>query len=316
MKDLESFFREKINKINNNNNINNNVNETIFLPTFSVTPSKIFINKKRKIKAAEEEDYTLYNNNPINGLGVELPFLNKITLNNNVLNDRNINMGNNNDLILEEEENNNIDKKKFGRKKKGSLEKGIHNKFSGDNLFRKVKRIVLNSLFSLINKIIVDNYKNDKGFNKKKSILQKINQKQITNADVQFNKEFMKKTLKDIFSVNISLRCKRYEKNHNKKLIQQLLDQNDQVKQMLFRKIFDLTFLECLNHFRGTKVIKELNELETFDEIGKSFEDDEDYFSSVKYYIDNYEKIMENKKIRKKRKSESEKKNHYIDSIN
>ena len=171
-------------------------------------------------------------------------------------------------------------------------------------------------MFSLINKIIVDNYKNDKGFNKKKSILQKINQKQITNADVQFNKEFMKKTLKDIFSVNISLRCKRYEKNHNKKLIQQLLDQNDQVKQMLFRKIFDLTFLECLNHFRGTKVIKELNELETFDEIGKSFEDDEDYFSSVKYYIDNYEKIMENKKIRKKRKSESEKKNHYIDSIN
>ena len=79
------------------------------------------------------------------------------------------------------------------------------------------------------------------------------------------------------------------------------MNEKDEAKRILFRKIFNLTFLDSLNHFRGTKLIKELNGLKKYDEVCKKFEEDEDYLYSFKYYIDNYEKIMENKKWRKKK---------------
>ena len=111
----------------------------------------------------------------------------------------------------------------------------------------------------------------------------------------------MNKTLKDIFSENVTLRCSRYDIAHNKNLINSLLSEEDKDKQNLFKKIFNLTFLDCLKHFRGTKTIKELNNLVKYDEICKRFEEDEDYLYSFKFYIENYEKIMENKKSRSKK---------------
>ena len=201
------------------------------------------------------------------------------------------------------EEKNNLVKNKlgFGRKKKDSLETGKHNKYSGDNLFRKCKGIILNSLYVLINKIIAENYKDDPHYDKNTKKLLKINHRQIINSDVQFNKEFINKKIGDIFSDDITLRCRRFNIKHNAILIQSLMNEKDEAKRILFRKIFNLTFLDSLNHFRGTKLIKELNGLKKYDEVCKKFEEDEDYLYSFKYYIDNYEKIMENKKWRKKK---------------
>ena len=62
-----------------------------------------------------------------------------------------------------------------------------------------------------------------------------------------------------------------------------------------------MTFLDCLEHFRGTKYIKELNNLIKYDDICKIFEDDEDYLYSFKFYIENYEKIIDKKRERKKK---------------
>jgi hypothetical protein len=42
-------------------------------------------------------------------------------------------------------------KKLLGRKKKNSGEKGVHNKFSEDNIIRKIKPIINNSLREFIN---------------------------------------------------------------------------------------------------------------------------------------------------------------------
>ena len=90
--------------------------------------------------------------------------------------------------------------------------------------------------------------------------------------------------------------------DHNKKLIKSLLNDKDKQKRNLFEKIFNLTFLQCLRHFRGSEHIKELEKLTKYEDVCKSLEDDEDYLYTFKYYIENYEKIMEKKKSRNKKK--------------
>ena len=198
---------------------------------------------------------------------------------------------------------------KFGRKKKNSSETGKHNKYSGDNLIRKCKGIIMHLVYILINNKIEENYKSDSNYDKKTKKLLKINQFQIINSDVEFNKNIMNKTLGEILSDSITLRYSRYEQDHNEKLIKNLLEEKDEKKKSLFTKLFNLTFLDCLMHFRGTKPIKELEDLTKYEEICKSFEQDEDYLYSFRYYIDNYEKIMENKKARTKKDKKMKKTN-------
>ena len=304
MKENDSFSEED----------KSNINESINIPTFSIASTKKY--KKRKIinkkndKDDEYEELTCYkiNNNNIEkinepiidqDLRMNLEDINKIMT---------FDKDKDKNLIIEDKK---IQKSKirFGRKKKNSSEIGKHNKYSGDNLIRKCKGIILHYLYILINNIIAENYKYDFNYNEKTKKLLKINQSQIINSDVDFNKDFLNKTLKDIFSENVTLRCSRYDIAHNKNLINSLLSEEDKDKQNLFKKIFNLTFLDCLKHFRGTKTIKELNNLVKYDEICKRFEEDEDYLYSFKFYIENYEKIMENKKSRSKKGKKGKKNN-------
>ena len=286
MKENEYFIGEE----------KSNFNESINIPTFSITSTRKYTRRKRRIKKNDEDEFTFFrmnnninNINPEQEIGHDLQPLTKFL------------QMKNKELPIFEEKKIVKNKLKFGRKKKDSLETGKHNKYSGDNLFRKCKGIILNSLLVLINKIIAENYKDDPNYDKNTKKLLKINHRQIINSDVQFNKEFINKKIGDIFSDDITLRCRRYNIKHNEILIQSLINERDENKRILFRKIFNLTFLDCLNHFRGTKIIKELNGLKEYDEVCKSFEEDEDYLYSFKYYIENYEKIMENKKWRKKK---------------
>jgi hypothetical protein len=285
-------------------------NESINIPTFSITSVRKYKKKRIKInKKNDKEDfeeltcYKINNNNKFEkvndgmeqDLGKCFESIHKI----NYL-----------DKDKEEDKNliNKIEEKKgegaklklkFGRKKKNSKETGKHNKYSGDNLIRKCKGTLLHYLYLLINHLIKENYKNDFNYSEKTKKLLKINQFQIINSDVEYNKKFIYKTLKDIFSENISLRCSRYNLDHNKKLIKSLINDKDKEKRKLFEKIFSLTFLQCLKHFRGSEKIKELESLTKYEDVCKTMEEDEDYLYTFKYYIENYEKIMDKKKIKK-----------------
>jgi len=53
----------------------------------------------------------------------------------------------------------------------------------------------------------------------------KLNQSQKINADVEFNKKFIKKTLKEILSDSISGQIKFYSKDHNKGVINAIIDE-------------------------------------------------------------------------------------------
>jgi len=188
-----------------------------------------------------------------------------------------------------------LTKKKRGRP--GTT--GNHNRFADDNIRTKCKNYVLKNVLEFINKKIEEIFNGNIGhgiFIKKLLI---INQKQKSISSIQFNKNFLDKTLGKIFSENISTRYTTYPLNHNNNLIKQLLNDKDKEKKNYFQRLFSLTFSDCLKHFRGSQIIEELKGLKGFDSIKSEIENDEDYLKTLEYYIMNYEDIIKSKRVRK-----------------
>ena len=190
-----------------------------------------------------------------------------------------------------------LKKKILGRKKKYSKEKGKHNKYSEDNIIRKIKSTLLSCLSNFINNKIYRIYNGNVGKGILIKELKKMNQNQI--IDSKRNKEFLNKTLKDIFSNEISSKYTNYHLAYNRELIKILLNEQDESKRMQFQNLFSLSFLNCLMHFRGSKYFDELEGLEYFDDIAKKFEDDKEYLELFRYYVNNFEEIIIRKRQRK-----------------
>ena len=190
-----------------------------------------------------------------------------------------------------------LKKKILGRKKKYSKEKGKHNKYSEDNIIRKIKSTLLSCLSNFINNKIYRIYNGNVGKGILIKELKKMNQNQI--IDSKRNKEFLNKTLKDIFSNEISSKYTNYHLEYNRELIKILLNEQDESKRMQFQNLFSLSFLNCLMHFRGSKYFDELEGLEYFDDIAEKFEDDKEYLELFRYYVNNFEEIIIRKRQRK-----------------
>lgn len=197
--------------------------------------------------------------------------------------------------------------KELGKKRKRNDGAGSHNKYSDDNIRRKVKHLVLSDTMKLINKKIYDMYEGNIGNGIFKKELLTINQKQKADATVQFNQEFLNKKLGDIFSEDISTRFTIYPLCHNKKIIEELRNDEDNEKRQYFNNLFNLTFLNTLEHFRGTNHYEELNGLSGIDSLKEKFENEDDYLQTLTYYFMNYENITNNKKKRNRTKNNNKK---------
>ena len=200
------------------------------------------------------------------------------------------------------------EKKLIGRKKKSNEGLGEHNKFSDDNLIRKVKNIVLETTSLFINQKIALAYSSDnqnsQNVLKNKQLL-KLSQKQVEKKNVEYNKSFLNRTLQSIFSEDISTKYKKYNVKHNKNLIEELLNEEDEEKRLFFQAIFNLSFLDVLKHFRGSILIKELSGINSFNDylnktdFGKN---SKEYKEILSIFMNNYEKIVMGKHSRKGKK--------------
>jgi hypothetical protein len=151
-----------------------------------------------------------------------------------------------------------------------------------------------------------------KGINYKK--LYKINSKQTSNAKADYNQNFIYKTLKDIYSEDISTRKKDMPADKNKILIDYLLtkEKNLEIKGY-FQNLFNLRFIECVRHFvsqskedENYKI--ELDGLKLFNDLIKNDPsklnikegnmNDEVYLAKYANFINNIEKIIIGKKTR------------------
>ena len=149
-------------------------------------------------------------------------------------------------------------------------------KYTQDCLRRKLKGLVLKYPFKFIKEKIKD--KND--------FIKKIGYAQINNIKIDFEQEFIYKTLGDIFSVPISTRHSTVKEkdNYNKNKIDKLKESDTNLK-----NIFDITFIQCLNHFMGIENINILNGMKTFEEIKILEKIDKMEESNLKFISSEYE---------------------------
>ena len=200
------------------------------------------------------------------------------------------------------------EKKFLGRKIKIEEGLGEHNKFSDDNLIRKCKNLVLDSVSKFINKKIFKLYENENKKIFKSKQLFKLAQNEKERSLASYNKLLLDKKLKSIFYENISTKYSKYKLSHNKDLIHDLLNERDETKRLIFQKIFNLTFMDCLNHFRGSILKEELSGMKKFDEYCSSTKfgnNSEEYIKILRIFIENYEHIIKDKKERNKRKNKN-----------
>ena len=82
-------------------------------------------------------------------------------------------------------------------------------------------------------------------------------------------------------------------------------------KKQYFNNLFNLTFIDCLDHFINKKFIPILKDLESFEEIIKVPEkskkknikiNESEYIETLRQFLENYENILRNINQRKKKK--------------
>ena len=283
----DSHKEDYYNPVDNYNDNNKNNNNS--LPNFQEKTTEINSKNKTQKKLTEDENVLcIYINqnqdeNPVDQISIDK----------------------NKPKIKKKEKS----EKKCGRKRFRNVEnQEEHNKFSDDNIRRKCKHLILKYLLIFINKqinIVYDGKIGNSVFIKELKI---INQKQKFDATIRFNKLFLNKSLCEIFSEDISKKYTNLPINHNKILINKLINEEDEFKKIYFEKLFNLTFIQCLKHFIGKEYIPLLEGLKCFNDIKKNEiiekyeEDGEEYSKALEYYLNDFENITNNKRPRKLRK--------------
>ena len=200
-------------------------------------------------------------------------------------------------------------KKKRGRKSK-KIDDSLNelNKFSNDNNIRKCKTLVLSYSLEFLNHQIMKIYNGNIGHGIHMKKLLDISQEYKADNTINYMRKFVKKTLKEIFSVDISKKYTSFLSNHNEVVIQKILNENDDDKRKKFEKLFSLTFIDCLKKFLGENIFEEFDGFPTFEEVKFRLNEDTKYLDKIKESLINFEDIIKNIKPRKnkdkKKKSE------------
>lgn len=206
-------------------------------------------------------------------------------------------------------------KKLLGRKRKGSNESRKHDKYSQDNIIRKVKAYFLNAIFNYINaelkelNILSVIKINGKTLKKEEIKLLKINQQKVKDISCEGNKKLLNEKLGEIFSEKISGSYTNYTSDFNSKLIKELYKIKNGKK---ITCILNMTFLDCLKYFRKdpiviydpqysclTGLIKDFEDIRT--KLSTKNENDERYINEFIRIIKNFENIYYKKKERARR---------------
>ena len=185
--------------------------------------------------------------------------------------------------------------KKKGRKKKRSNERGEHDKYTTDHILHKIKTRLIKYLMSFINDVFLSNGYKDK-------ILQ-INAERANNNTIEYNKKLLKMTLKDLFSVPISVKNGKIyyaNQNYNKEVLDKIYKEENP----FVNSVLDSTFFECIKHFRGSEFKYALLGLEDYyniiiEELEEKYE--EDYVKKFQEVLLDYETKIKKMQSKKKR---------------
>ena len=190
-----------------------------------------------------------------------------------------------------------VKKVKKGRPKKYIDYKGKHHNNRPDNLIIKIKRFFINNyIIEFINNKYIE-YLAKNNVKTSRSLLKPISQTYIKDLDPKRNIEFFNKTLKEIYSVDISKKFKispKYNKNNIDELYK---DKN--ANEII--DILNLTVKEMYDNFIKTNELGDFENLELFlENINKKMKNkkEEEIFNHkilLKHMAINMENFFKNK---------------------
>ena len=210
------------------------------------------------------------------------------------------------------------EEKKLGRKKniEQNYSKNLHSIDSADNIIMKIKRIFFNYCLIFLNttlRLFLNKeklvYYSKKGMSN--NILKKITY--INYIQTKRELELLSKPLKEIFSKDISAKYKKISRDHNKKIIEEILVSEIHNKNIVYA--FNMTFKEWIDIFTRKKELnfdvvnkEEINSQfvyidKVIDDMYRIYGDNKKYFSFFILYIYNYERCFFLKKARKRKKN-------------
>ena len=255
------------------------------------------LNKNINEETSPTSEKTKFNNN--NGV--------KDLNENNIKSNENTEKNNPNKTNLKMEKNKNDKKSKKMYTNKKRKKKADSN--GNNNKLKKVRLMILNAILRFVNKKIKKVFNDNIGKGIVMKQLVNFSRDELTHSSVEFDKKFLKKQLKEIFSGNISGKYTNYLKNKNEDLVKELINLEDNGE--YFKAIFQLSFLDCIEHINEIKYIDILYDLETLDEIilneSEGEDLDKDDIDNYKETIKHYKDYIENKNSRRSRKQNVDK---------
>ena len=194
---------------------------------------------------------------------------------------------------------NNKDEEFIGKKRKEN--------FSTEKIIKRVRIVVLKAIIHFINEKIKLFYNNNIGKGLKEMKFKEIDKTTLSHSKVEYDKEFLNFPLKKILSWDISGKMTNFLKEHNKNLVEKLL--NSETCSEYFRELFDMTFNQCLEHIQNPKYTV-LNGLMGCRKMFEEFCDEkeinnEGYYSNFEEILLHYQEMIEAKTPRKSRKKNS-----------
>ena len=181
-----------------------------------------------------------------------------------------------------------IEAKSKGRKKKGDNQKGKHNKYSKDNIIKKIKCYVFKYILNLLN----NSFRDKRPLYQFNSLNKYINE----NINKDFNIQLLQRTLKNIYKYsNLDIRCKKKDER-NSILIDKIYMENTEEELI---KILEKTFKDILKDIRERDLDNFLNDIKEKEIRNNNEKDIDEYINEVKIMLFNYENWFAFKRERK-----------------
>ena len=279
---------------------------------------------KYKCTPLEEIKTNLMKIQNTSGIGVKLTM-------NNIIEDaekklckikRKRDIENNEPCILIKKENEEGEKTKRGRKiitiKKTKI---LHDKYSQDNIIKKIKAKLLLYAVKFFNNLLKKS-----NYRKKKYKLYKIDYKYIKQLKKEEDLKIFMKSLKDLFSLDISPKYKNISQLHNKNTINAIIEDKELRNYQAIMFALNLSFKEWLELFTYKKNIYEIKKHNEgfeniIEEIEKSMiyvevlltkileKNDNHFLSIFTFFLYNYEEWFLIKRERTYKNTQNEQSN-------
>ena len=190
-----------------------------------------------------------------------------------------------------------------GRKKANDQSERNHNKFSSDNISKKIKSKLFDNAITFVNNFLAP--KNVK--------LKVLDYKYINNIKKDEEIKNLNEPLKELLSKNISSRFSNSPSDENKQIIDSILE-NEKNNEILM-SIFNLSFRDWIEIFLAKKKVTDFENLRysSYKEIEEKMptinnllnnileKDGGEYLSSFIFYLYNYERYFACKRERRKK---------------